>query len=182
MIPSQTGVDMTRLRSGVEFPQPTTPHLSPRSTEAEAKPGAECVPLLFPNQTIVAKRFEIDEDLLKLFRKVENNIPLLDAIKQIPKYAKLLKELCVHKRKNEGNCRDGRNRIVVNTRAGIQRILPKKCLDPSIFAIPCVIGGRTFTDAMLDIRDSISVMPASIYKSLNLGDLESTGMVVQLTN
>ncbi|RDX89337.1 hypothetical protein CR513_28953, partial [Mucuna pruriens] len=38
-------------------------------------------------------------ELLRMFRKVEINIPLLDAIKQIPKYAKFLKELCVHKRK-----------------------------------------------------------------------------------
>ncbi|RDX95679.1 hypothetical protein CR513_21757, partial [Mucuna pruriens] len=34
-----------------------------------------------------------------MFYKVEINIPLLDAIKQIPKCAKFLKELCVHKRK-----------------------------------------------------------------------------------
>ncbi|RDX86964.1 hypothetical protein CR513_31632, partial [Mucuna pruriens] len=47
----------------------------------------------------VAKRSEIDEDLLKLSRKVEINILLLDAIKQVPKYAKFLKELYVHKRK-----------------------------------------------------------------------------------
>ncbi|RDY03437.1 hypothetical protein CR513_12980, partial [Mucuna pruriens] len=31
--------------------------------------------------------------------QVEINIPLLDAIKQIPKYAKFLKELCVHNKK-----------------------------------------------------------------------------------
>ncbi|RDX72144.1 hypothetical protein CR513_48412, partial [Mucuna pruriens] len=34
-----------------------------------------------------------------MFRKVEINIPPLDAIKQILKYVKFLKELCVHKRK-----------------------------------------------------------------------------------
>ncbi|RDX98276.1 hypothetical protein CR513_18821, partial [Mucuna pruriens] len=33
-----------------------------------------------------------------MFGKVEINIPLLDAIKQNPKYAKFIKELCVHKR------------------------------------------------------------------------------------
>ena len=31
-------------------------------------------------------------------KKVKLNIPLLDAIKQIPKYAKFLKELCTTKR------------------------------------------------------------------------------------
>ncbi|RDY07801.1 hypothetical protein CR513_08039, partial [Mucuna pruriens] len=39
------------------------------------------------------------QKLLKMFWKVEINIPFLDAIKQIPKYAKFIKELCVHKRK-----------------------------------------------------------------------------------
>ncbi|RDX95348.1 hypothetical protein CR513_22144, partial [Mucuna pruriens] len=45
------------------------------------------------------RSFELDEELLQTFRKVEINIPLLDAIKQILKYAKFFKELCTHKRK-----------------------------------------------------------------------------------
>ncbi|RDX83133.1 hypothetical protein CR513_35978, partial [Mucuna pruriens] len=44
-------------------------------------------------------KLEFNEELLRMFQKVEIKIPLLDAIKQIPKYAKFLKELCVHKRK-----------------------------------------------------------------------------------
>ncbi|RDX98439.1 hypothetical protein CR513_18640, partial [Mucuna pruriens] len=60
---------------------------------------ARSVPLPFPARTVPTRRFEIDEDLLKLFRSVEINIVLLDAIKQILKYAKFLKELCMHKRK-----------------------------------------------------------------------------------
>jgi hypothetical protein len=32
-------------------------------------------------------------------RKVEINIPLLDAIKQIPSYAKFLKDCCTYKKK-----------------------------------------------------------------------------------
>ena len=37
------------------------------------------------------------------FRKIEVNIPLLDAIKQVARYAKFLKELCTSKRKLKGN-------------------------------------------------------------------------------
>ncbi|RDX64607.1 hypothetical protein CR513_56824, partial [Mucuna pruriens] len=72
--------------------------------------------------------------------------------------------------------------LAKHTRAGIQRIRPKKCPDLGIFMVPCIIGGRTFTDAMLDLEASTNVMPTSIYKSLNLGDLEPIGMEVQLTN
>ncbi|CAN6583803.1 unnamed protein product [Malus baccata var. baccata] len=40
------------------------------------------------------KKEEAEKDILDTFRKVEVNIPLLDAIKQVPRYAKFLKELC----------------------------------------------------------------------------------------
>jgi len=46
---------------------------------------------------------EVDREILETFKKVEVNIPLLDAIKQIPRYAKFLKELCTHKRRLKGN-------------------------------------------------------------------------------
>ncbi|RDX84245.1 hypothetical protein CR513_34737, partial [Mucuna pruriens] len=68
-----------------------------------------------PSQTITnpkgnVKKFELDEELLQTFRKVEINIPLLEAIKQIPKYAKFLKELCTHKAKKfKGDVESERN-------------------------------------------------------------------------
>ncbi|RDX78369.1 hypothetical protein CR513_41359, partial [Mucuna pruriens] len=79
----------------------------PRSTEADSKPNAnsqvqqqeKTIPLPFPAQTVSARKLESDKELLKMFCKVEINIPLLNAIKEIPKYAKFFKELCVHKRK-----------------------------------------------------------------------------------
>ncbi|RDX84374.1 hypothetical protein CR513_34593, partial [Mucuna pruriens] len=61
-------------------------------------------------------------------------------------------------------------------------VLPKKCRDPRIFSVPCTIGECTFANAMLDLGASINVMPASIYRSLNFGDLEPTRMTIQLAN
>ncbi|KAM2352119.1 hypothetical protein ACFXTH_006838 [Malus domestica] len=45
------------------------------------------------------KKDENEKDILETFRKVQVNIPLLEAIKQVPKYAKFLKELCTTKRR-----------------------------------------------------------------------------------
>ncbi|RDX82177.1 hypothetical protein CR513_37066, partial [Mucuna pruriens] len=122
-----------------------------------------------------------------MFWKVEINIPLLDAIKQVPKYAKFLKELCVHKRRKIKGSREIEGVVLALTKneeltAGIARALPKKCKDPGIFSIPCTIGDCTFANAMLDLGASINVMPASIYRSLNIGDLEPTRMTIQLAN
>lgn len=38
-----------------------------------------------------------------MFRKVNINNPLLDAIKQVHRYAKFVKELCTSKKKLKGN-------------------------------------------------------------------------------
>ena len=46
---------------------------------------------------------EANHDIPDVFRKVEINIPLLDALKQVPYYAKFLKNLCTSKRKMKGN-------------------------------------------------------------------------------
>ncbi|RDX64881.1 hypothetical protein CR513_56506, partial [Mucuna pruriens] len=163
-IPNPKGGNMSvvTLRSSKELqnaPQPT-----PNPTETKSKPDvdsrvqqqARSTPLPFPSRELLAKKPKTDEDLLKMFRRVEINIPLLDAIEQVPKYSKFLKELCVHKRK----------KLIARTKVGVS----------------FTIGGCTFADAMLDLGASINVMPASVYKSLNFGDLEPTGIVIQLAN
>ena len=68
-----------------------------------------------------------------MFRKVTINIPLLDEIRQVPEYAKFLKNLCVNKKKLRGD-----EQIVVgeNVSVILQKKLPSKCEDPSIFTIP----------------------------------------------
>ncbi|RDX97548.1 hypothetical protein CR513_19668, partial [Mucuna pruriens] len=141
----------------------------------------------FPTRTISTRNPESDEELLRMFRKVEINIPLLDAIKQIPKYAKFLKELYVHKRKKMKGSVELGGIVSALTRnedftTGAQQALPKKCRDPIIFSVPCTIGDYTFPDAMLDLGALINVMPTSIYKSLNFSDLEPTRMTIQLAN
>ena len=40
-------------------------------------------------------------EMLELFKQVQINLHLLDAIKQVPAYAKFLKNLCTQKRKSK---------------------------------------------------------------------------------
>ena len=46
------------------------------------------ISLPFPSKSIPAKKVDLDSNLLDTFKRVEVNIPFLDAIKQISKYAK----------------------------------------------------------------------------------------------
>ncbi|XP_052172159.1 uncharacterized protein LOC127788083 [Diospyros lotus] len=57
------------------------------------------------NPTNLAKKSQKEkaENEVTISSKVEVNIPLLDAIKQVPRYAKFLKELCTTKRRLRGD-------------------------------------------------------------------------------
>nr|XP_027090443.1 uncharacterized protein LOC113711478 [Coffea arabica] len=84
-------------------------------------------PLPFPNGLKKSKKQDKEKEILKVFRNVEINIPLLDAIKQVPKYAKFLRDLCVNRRLLRGD-----EMVIVgkNVSAVLQRKLPPKCREP----------------------------------------------------
>ncbi|RDX86792.1 hypothetical protein CR513_31821, partial [Mucuna pruriens] len=184
-LPSQTipnlrgNASAVAFRSGKELPQLAQQQLprlayvdSELDTNSQMLQQDKAVLLPFPTRTLSTRKPEFDEELLKMFRKVEINIPLLDAIKKIPKHAKFLKELCVQKRKKMKGSVEVRGVVSALTRnedftAGAQQALLKKCRDPRIFSNLCTIGDCIFADVVLDLGASINVMPTSIYKSLN---------------
>ncbi|CAN6685874.1 unnamed protein product [Malus baccata var. baccata] len=135
------------------------------------------VPL--PSRFMQTKKEEAEKDILETFRKVQVNIPLLDAIKQVPRYAKFLKELCTTRKRMSTK---EVVKVGENVSAILQRKLPPKCKDPGSFTIPCVIGNTRLESAMLDLGASINVMPYSIYASMNLGALKNDGVIIQLAD
>ncbi|KAM1052768.1 hypothetical protein ACFX2J_000354 [Malus domestica] len=133
----------------------------------------------FPRRFMQSKKEEAEKDILETFRKVQVNIPLLDAIKQVPRYAKFLKELCTTRKRISSK---EVVKVSENVSAVLQRKLPTKCKDPGNFTIPCVIGNTRFESAMLDLGASINVMPYSIYASMHLGELKNDGVIIQLAD
>ncbi|XP_026419401.1 uncharacterized protein LOC113315322 [Papaver somniferum] len=135
-------------------------------------------PLPFPGR-FANKKVEQDKEILDVLEKIHVNIPLIDAIRQVPKYARVLKDLCTNKKRLTGNevmC------VGENVSAILQKKLPPKCKDPGSFDIPVVIGNKRFGKSMLDSRASVNVMPTSIYASLNLGPLKETRIVFELAD
>ncbi|CAN6579468.1 unnamed protein product [Malus baccata var. baccata] len=81
----------------------------------------------FPSRFVQTKKDEAEKDIIETLRKVQVNIPLLDAIKQVPRYAKFLKELCTTRK------RISTKEVVKvgeNFSAILQCKLPPKCKDP----------------------------------------------------
>ncbi|CAN6562049.1 unnamed protein product [Malus baccata var. baccata] len=118
-------------------------------------------------------------DILEQFKKVQINIPLLDAIAQIPSYAKFLKGLCTNKRKFT----DHEQIELTNCCSEVLITkMPPKLQDPGSFTIPCVIGDFKFNKAFLDLGSSVNLMPFSIYEHLGIGELRRTSVSLQLAD
>ncbi|XVF61031.1 hypothetical protein PTKIN_Ptkin08bG0095600 [Pterospermum kingtungense] len=79
------------------------PHHSQSKEPNKDQPKATVLFLHFPLRSSKSKKEEEEKKIFYTFCKVEVNIPLLDSIKQIPRYAKFLKELYTNKRKLKGN-------------------------------------------------------------------------------
>ena len=94
------------LRSGKELKQPVPKPTEEGQEAKEAEPDEamtkenvvkNSTPPLF-SQELKAKKKAINQaEILEVLRQVKVNTPLLDMIKQVPMYAKFLKDLCIVK-------------------------------------------------------------------------------------
>ena len=136
-------------------------------------------PMPFPQRFQRQRKDKHMLDILEQFKKVQINIPLLDAIAQIPSYAKFLKGLCTNKRKFTDN-----EKIELTNCCSEVLItkMPPKLQDPGSFTIPCVIGDFKFNKAFLDLGSSVNLMPFSIYEQLGIGELRKTSVSLQLAD
>ena len=88
------------------------------------------------------------EKIREMFNQVEINVPLLDAIQQVPSYAKFLKDMCTKKR----NANVPKKVFLASN---ISELLTGPILvkykDPRSPTISYIIGQTTINRALLDL-------------------------------
>jgi len=117
------------------------------------------------------------EKIREMFNQVQINVPLLDAIQQVPSYAKFLKYMCTKKRKTNV---PKKVFLASNISDLLTEPIPVKYKDPGSPTISCIIGQTTINRALLDLGASINLLPFSVYQQLGLGDLHPTRVTIQL--
>ncbi|GJT58853.1 reverse transcriptase domain-containing protein [Tanacetum coccineum] len=125
------------------------------------------------------KENEQFQKFLRNLQQIHINIPFIEALEQMPKYAKFMKDLLSKKRKGSEA-----SKIILNEQCSVVILnkVPHKEKDPGGFTIPYVIGQSGITKALADLGASISLMPYSMFLRLNLGDLKPTRMCIELAN
>lgn len=91
---------------------------------------------------------------MTIFKKIHINIPIVEALSWISKYAKLLKDLLTIKRKLEDVDTVSINE---NCSAILDRKMQMKFRDPGSFVIPCVLSDGVEENALTDSGASINV-------------------------
>ena len=176
------------LRSGKEL-RPAVPALTkiaptvvdPPEEEqlAEREEVNPSVPPPFP-QALRKKKNSVNQtEILEVLRKVKVNIPLLYMIKQVPTYAKILKDLCTVKRGFNVN---KKTFLTEQVSAIIECKTHVKYKDPGCPTISVNIGGTSVEKALLDLGASVNLLPYSMYKQLGLGELKPTSITLSLAD
>ena len=189
---SNSGMDEVKaiitLRSGKEVDQPM-----PKPVE-ESRKGEElqsehillkedsmkhCMPPPFPQALRDKQKASQQAGILEVLRQVKVNIPLLDIIKQVPAYAKFLKDLCTIKK---GLGIEKKAFLTEQVSAIIQSKNPVKYKDPGSPTISVNIGGNCIDKSLLDLGASVNLLPYSVYKQLRLGELKPTNITLSLAD
>ena len=147
------------LRSGkqVEQPMPIPVEETKEEKEAELKRIVikedmmkKSMPPPFPQSLRGKKKLINQTEILEVLRQVKVNISFLDMIKQVPTYAKFLKDLCTIKR---GLSIDKKTFLMEQVSAIIQCKTPVKYKDPGCPTISVNIRGTCVEKALLDLGD-----------------------------
>ncbi|XP_070014524.1 uncharacterized protein [Nicotiana sylvestris] len=116
---------------------------------------------------------------LEMLKQIQVNIPLIDALKEMPGYGKMMKDLMSRK----FDFQDLATLTLTQTcSAVVTRPVAKKLPDLGSFTIPCTIGNFDFAKTLCDLGASINLMPLAIYKRLGIGRARPTSMLLQLAD
>ncbi|XP_070045899.1 uncharacterized protein [Nicotiana tomentosiformis] len=114
---------------------------------------------------------------IDMMKSLSINVPLVEALEQMPDYAKLMKDLVTKKRSM--NCET--IKMTHQVGATVHSMAPK-LKNPGAFTIPCTIGSAAFAKALCDLGASINLIPYSVLKTLGIGKSRPISMRLQIVD
>ncbi|XP_015940084.1 uncharacterized protein LOC107465621 [Arachis duranensis] len=162
--------DQEKLKEKDEQPQASRKgkHVMEESSQEQRKVVKAYTPSLpYPQRLQKELKDQQFPNFLEVFKKLEINIPLAEALEQMPLYAMFLKELI---------------KLTEECSAVIQKGLPPKLKDTGSFFLPCTIGNITIDKALCDLGASINLIPYSTMRKLCIEGVKPTQMSLELVD
>ena len=114
----------------------------------------------YPERLKAPKKNAQFAEIQEVFKQVQINTPFLDAIQQVPSYAKFLKNLVTIKRKTNV---PKKALLIEQASSILQCKLPIKYKDLGCPTISCMIGASRIERALLNLGASVNLLPYSVY-------------------
>ncbi|XP_038904429.1 uncharacterized protein LOC120090793 [Benincasa hispida] len=155
----------------------TTSHSEPSTSNAGKLEVTLNAP--FPRRLMKKNDEQQFKRFLELLKQLHINIPLIEALEQMPTYVKFFKDILTKKR------RVSEKEVIALTQecnALVSNSLLKKQKDTGSFTVPCSIGGLDVGHALCDLEANINLMPLSIFKKLGIGEAQPTSVTLQFTD
>jgi len=108
----------------------------------------------------------LDCDLLGELKKLCIKIPLLQAIQDIPIYAKTIKELCIKKPKRRITTNPTVQVFSTLSNLLLGRESPVKYEDPGYLIVTVQINGCSFPNALVDLGAKINILTTTCYRHI----------------
>ncbi|KAL4324452.1 hypothetical protein GQ457_11G024450 [Hibiscus cannabinus] len=154
-------------------------NLAESSTAQSEEPVEIRPPPPFPQRLKKQKQDYQFKKFLDILKQVHINLPLVEALQQMPNYAKFLKDMVTRKKRIEEFETAGATETCL---ALMHNKVPAKKTDLGSFTIECLIGHNYPTTALCDPGASINLMPKSIFQKLGIGEAKPTTVMLQLAD
>ncbi|XP_070004956.1 uncharacterized protein [Nicotiana sylvestris] len=156
-----------------------TETLVPVPIEIDDSTGKKRPPAPFPQRLAKYQKNEQYKKFLEILKQIQVSIPLIDALKEMSGYTKMMNDLMSLK----FDFQNLATVILTQTySAVVTRPIAEKLSDPGRFIVPCTIGNFAFSKALCDLGASINLMPLDIYKWLGIGRAKPMSMLLQLAD
>ncbi|XP_015162889.1 uncharacterized protein [Solanum tuberosum] len=150
-----------------------------KSSNVEVPVPQKKLPPLFPQRLKKQNEDECFGKFLSLLKQVQINLPLVDILQGIPKYANYVKDIVASKRRLTEYETVA---LTEECRSRIKNRLPKNLKDPSSFTVQIKIGKSVHPRGLCYLGESINLMPLSLYQKLGLDSLKRTIVILQLVD
>ncbi|KAL4383959.1 hypothetical protein GQ457_15G018520 [Hibiscus cannabinus] len=161
-------------------PHTTTGESSAESSHAQpGKPEEIRPPPPFPQRLKKQKQDYQFKKFLDIMKQVHINLPLVEALHQMPNYAKFLKDMVTRKKQIE----EFETAAATETcLALMHNKVPTKKTDPSSFTIEFFIRHNYPTKALCDPGASINLITKSVFQKLGIGEAKPTTVMLHLAD
>ncbi|XP_009775002.1 uncharacterized protein [Nicotiana sylvestris] len=133
----------------------------------------------FPQRLQKQKDDAMYKKFLDILSQVRVNLPLVEILQEVTKYARYLRDILANKRRH---IEFETVALTKECSTRFQSKLPLKLKDLGCFTIPLSLGKQDIGRALCDLRASINLMPSSLFKQLGFGVLKPSTITLQLAD